>query len=190
MIERPFDKLLFDFGLNPEQIDPKHDEELREWFSENVRFASDDLTSVFAERPLYFKFKAYAPLSFTFKVYTPKEQPFIFETVEPEIFLGEEFDKYVRACLTRNQGAPSAGQRRANDEHRRKLHIGLAKKLIENMEEMGFQFSDNDEHLRAERMRIMIARMAQFDERMTMRAPQSQSEALRDHLLKDAKFVP
>lgn len=190
MIARPFDKLLFDFGLNPERIDPKHDEELKTWLSENVRFAHNDLSSAFNERPLYFKFKAYTPLSFTFKVYTPKEQPFVFESIEPEIFLGEEFDKYVRACLTRNQGAPSAGQRRANDEHRRALHIGLAEKLIENMEEMGFQFSDNDAHLRTERMRIMIARMAQFDERMGMRAPSTQNEAMRDHLLKDASFVP
>ncbi len=171
-------------GVDLNKIDQEHDIELRQFLETFLRFQQHNEEA--AEVPLYFKFKAYEPYSFTLRISQEGEvsDPFVFLRFRSEALLGKDMETYINACYQRDRvGYPSSGQRRLEDQRRRETHIRLAEKIIDvfKAHKLVFDGVENSEII--PKMRILIARMAQFHPKLEMReASNSASDHIRSHL--------
>lgn len=171
MFLQEFASISIRHGVDPNRIDQGHDEELQAFLSEHLRFPQHNEEA--ADIPLYFKFKAYEPYSFTFKISAAGEasDPYLFLRFRPEVLLGRDMETYIHACYQRDKvGYPSSGQRQLEDKRRNEAHIRLAQKLVHIFEAHNLVFENAGEEATIPKIRILIARMAQFHPKLEMRA--------------------
>ena len=157
-------------GVDLNKIDQEHDNELRQFLETFLRFQQHNEEA--AEIPLYFKFKAYEPYSFTLRISQQGEvsDPYIFLRFRSEALLGKDMETYIHACCQRDKvGYPSSGQRRLEDLRRNETHIRLAQKLVEIFKAHKLVFEGVEDSEIIPKIRILIARMAQFHPDLDMR---------------------